>query len=534
MTVGGPWKTETRILVGIGAVFVYVLAYQLINRIPFPWDYYVWSESPFLTNLWKMSLGQPIFTNPSDVNSFLYSPGLEVLVYGLLSPFGLELDIRFARFIVVGLGAAAAVLTAVFARRLLVVLGVEPSNLRKCGWLMGFLFTLIIFKSATSDVCHPDNFQMFHVAAGLCLGAVTIATGEFRWALTTIIFLATGVLIRQSAALGFVGVLIVFMVEFRRVWNPAKTIILCGAGIAVFALSLWLLIGRSDDAAFFLFKANALDWAATSVIKWVKLKAILTDMLSEQPHRIMLWVAAVFSAWWLLVHENRLIRRLIRFWLVFGLAEGVPALASFGKVFAWWNNLTVIDLWAAAIAMPAILSIAVSAKSERPFVGGAVFAFFAILFLTMSPAKYPPSDREQAFMAEWEGLVREDFRKGKRVLVSHGTSILIRAGEKDVPIDRGNTMNELNVAGLARQAGTRRRIEGLFYSRIYLSAPQFFGHSILETIDSFYMEVGRVYAPRWEARSRISMPIDWAWGYQPDLWQDVVIYEPRNACESPE
>src|SRR6185312_1654253 len=67
---------------------------QLVARIRFPWDLFIWAESPFLTNLLKLDLGQPLYGDPADANSFIYSPGLEYITYLILKPFGRHLDIR--------------------------------------------------------------------------------------------------------------------------------------------------------------------------------------------------------------------------------------------------------------------------------------------------------------------------------------------------------------------------------------------------------------------------------------------------------
>src|ERR1700691_5694801 len=99
--------------------FVAVLAVETALRIRFPYDLYFWSESPFLTNLMKLDHHQPIYTNPADGNSFVYSPGLEYLSFAILKPFGLELDIRFCRLVSVALGVFASGFGALAARRCL-------------------------------------------------------------------------------------------------------------------------------------------------------------------------------------------------------------------------------------------------------------------------------------------------------------------------------------------------------------------------------------------------------------------------------
>lgn len=49
------------------------LAYVLVLRMMFPWDLFMWSESPFMTNMLKLSAAHSIYGPPSDASSFVYS-----------------------------------------------------------------------------------------------------------------------------------------------------------------------------------------------------------------------------------------------------------------------------------------------------------------------------------------------------------------------------------------------------------------------------------------------------------------------------
>src|SRR5258708_8231196 len=75
-----------RIVYWMGILFVLVLAVETALRVVFPWDMYLWSESPFMTNMLKLHNHQPVYTAPADGNSFVYSPGLEYLTFAVLNP----------------------------------------------------------------------------------------------------------------------------------------------------------------------------------------------------------------------------------------------------------------------------------------------------------------------------------------------------------------------------------------------------------------------------------------------------------------
>src|ERR1043166_8416411 len=92
---GGLWQQWlVRFLAGVVATWRVWLAVVEVLRLQFPWDLFVWAESPFMTNMLKLDLGRPLFGPPADGNSFVYSPGLEYVTFAVLKPLGLQLDIR--------------------------------------------------------------------------------------------------------------------------------------------------------------------------------------------------------------------------------------------------------------------------------------------------------------------------------------------------------------------------------------------------------------------------------------------------------
>src|SRR5262249_9618328 len=143
-----------RALLVVGVALTVVMACEIAARVAFPWDYYIWSESPFLTNMWKLSRGLPLFGEVKQASSYVYSPGLEYRVYAVLRPLSLHLDLRACRVVnvVVGLGAAYA------ASRATRSLANDDAPRAR---LFTFLaFTLLLQKNFTFDVCHPDNLHI--------------------------------------------------------------------------------------------------------------------------------------------------------------------------------------------------------------------------------------------------------------------------------------------------------------------------------------------------------------------------------------
>jgi hypothetical protein len=66
-------------LVALALLLVAGLVVQEIPRVLFPWDLRIFSESPFLTDMQKLTAGQSVYTRVDDCNSYIYSPGLVYL-----------------------------------------------------------------------------------------------------------------------------------------------------------------------------------------------------------------------------------------------------------------------------------------------------------------------------------------------------------------------------------------------------------------------------------------------------------------------
>jgi hypothetical protein len=74
-----PRRTSIGEKIGLGmfAALAYLLfglaIWQIIQRVPFKWDLYIWAESPFMTNMAKLDKGKALYSSPAEANSFVYS-----------------------------------------------------------------------------------------------------------------------------------------------------------------------------------------------------------------------------------------------------------------------------------------------------------------------------------------------------------------------------------------------------------------------------------------------------------------------------
>jgi hypothetical protein len=223
-------------------------------------------------------------------------------------------------------------------------------------------------------------------------------------------------------------------------------------------------------------------------------------------------------------------------WLMAGIFLAWPSLASFVKIRGSWNNLAIIEIWMAVLALPVLASEIreprpsqrddPGASGSRPIgIGSLATRSLVILGLacfigSLMPTKLAPDDRHLKFGDTLTAMIQDDVKQGKSVLLSHGTMPLLLAGLGGTPLDRAITILELETAGMAASAGTARRIKAHAYDRIYLTKRIWYGRALNDLLDTYYEPVGEIPgAPVFEGYRA---------GFQPFLLGPAVIMEPRN------
>jgi hypothetical protein len=494
------------------AFLVLVLLVELALRLVFPWDLFVWAESPFMTNMLKLHNGVPLYTTPADANSFVYSPGLEYLTWALLRPLGLHLDIRFCRLVSVAVGLLAAWLAARSAVRIALAPGGRAVPAR-AEWVFAGVFTLVVFKNLTADVPHPDNLHMLHFAATFLLGVEALRTRSAHWALAAALLAGLAPLTKQVAVAGPVGLLGAFLLAGRL---RGRTLALCtGVGAAAWVASLALLL-VPEYASFYSFELLSLHPVGP------KLFELSSDILLV-PHRLLLWVGGVCGVWWYWRPDPAL-RPYLLLWLGLGLTEVLPGLAGYFKAMGTWNNLGIIDLWLAVGLVPLLArAFGEAEKVDGPGTPDRIgrragVLFGAVLLLALLPTRMPPDPALRSYCEQLEQLVGQDLEGGRSVLVAHGAMFGIRNGARDVPLDRANSLVELWVGGQGHRAHTARRLAEAHYDRIYLNS-RWYGQAVERARKDHYRVVGRIP----EAPLRYD---GFLYGFQ-QLANEVLILEPK-------
>ena len=480
-------------------------ALELAKRALFPWDLLIWSESPFMTDMLKLASGASAFGPPADVNSFVYSPGLEYLCYALLAPFGSALDVRFSRSLSMAFGFAAALLLACLVLRWVSALeGERRRPLLACGaFFLGFL---LLFRSPTMSAVHPDGLHVLHAFLTFALCSEALRRQDYRLALAAMCVSGLGVWTKQPAALSFVGA--GAALTLGHPWGRSRALALFAVGAALMLASLACLLGP-EQSRFYL-----LELPLHHGVKWSKVVGLIMHDIVAIPHRLLIWLfgAAALGQLWVR-SDAASARTYLVPWLCIGVFNVLGSFAPYMKAMGIQNNLYPMDLWWLIPVLVAFVRFdAWPAAAPRPFAVVLpvclalcllpVFDFFAYAEGEVAPNQLLIRDVHYAYGREYDALVKRDLETGKRVLIAHGTMTWIRSGRREPPLDRMVSALELEVGEMSDRAGTAQRLAERAYDRIYLPSytPWFdsamYGPAVKDALAANYREVGEIAWPR--------------------------------------
>lgn len=462
--VGG-WRRIVCVAVAILLVVELVrLGGQLGKRVAFPWDLLTCFESPHLAALAKLRAGEPLYGPPADADSEPYPPLTAALTYTVLRPFGLELDIRGARGVAVGLTLATALTAAWLMRRTLLAAGIARETANRVTPLMGAAAFLLLHKCLTSDQPHPDNVHILH-AVLLLLFCVQAATNRRTndW-IAAAMWASLGILTKQTAVLAPVAVVALLFADrgltTRLRWSLIALVVAAGVAVAG-----GLLIDPYRD--FHLRKA-----LAAHAIDWSRLRLLVTD--PTPLHFFPRVVPAVVGGWgYLTLRREARLRNYLRAWSVVGFFEVLPAVSGFVKHGGYFNNLGIVDIWLFLLVAPALLIAALRGRAAT-MIGATVVCCWFVAALW--PIKFTPNQHCYRLGNDLEKRVRDDVAAGRRMWLTAGLAARFRAGDFTVPRDLGINLWTLEAsafagdsaeASTALEEGIRRRLAGGEYDRIY-------------------------------------------------------------------
>lgn len=431
-----------------------VLALRLVwigSFASLPTDVLVWSEPPFLLDLLKLRTGHLLYGPMAAVNSYPYSPLPQLLHHALLAPLGLDLSLFANRALVLlwELGTAFLLFWALRPR-------VERALGR--GWLSWSTPAVLALVAAGSSFLapyiHPDHALMvcFAVALALMLREDRVPRRLFVGLLLVVPALATAFKL-TGAGIGL-GLVLVMLSERR--WRDIAWLGLA----AVIALSVIPLFNSTLGD----YWGWGIRLFASQRIRWYRLWSVP----SEAASRLALIAAGVFALCrWRLPASQELALARRSAWLTAGFA--LVSLPGYLKVGGREN-----DLMPLAIGASVVLLLSVLALVRRTGIVAAVPGAVLGACLVLVPPEPPCSRSFRAHMVrtehELEALVRSETAAGHRTLLYTSTLAWIRAGRRDVPLDRAQSAIEMYTAGRPELSAHFKRLDRYYDSVIAIGA----------------------------------------------------------------
>jgi hypothetical protein len=448
-------------LVVFATTLVLAMLVQNAFYLSLPVDLLSFAESPFINDILKLRLGDPIYTPPGDNNSYPYTPGAPLLTYGLAVLVGLGDSIPAMRTIQFGyVVLAAAVATGVVDMLARIALASGDLKHRPVWLVFSALFLLL----AATDARFNPYVHSLHNDGLALLISVTCYWVLVRHALTRRAWLlgamavlpALGFLVKQNHLL-WAGVFAVYLIAVGGV--PRRHVLgyLTGVALAVAAAVVTCVALWGDAFLWWVFVGLG--------AKQVSPFRTILHLFDAGAYGIM----GLLAAWSLvLARPNRTTTALWISWVtVFllqvytsGVAWVTNHIGPSAVIAACWGLVAVMRVW------PRPLGGTWWRATHEAVAVGVMLLLFGVLGFVREPRNPIPADFAR-YVAdierEFEGLPPD------RVLLDHGTWIYYRHGiiAKDrsapVALHAGQNQPTINHAALV---DTIDRIERQAYDRV--------------------------------------------------------------------
>jgi hypothetical protein len=486
------------------------------SQVAYHADILIWSESPFVNDIIKLRTGIPLYSAPVDLNSFFYTPGSQVLTYGLARLLGSASSIPTYRLLQLGYVGVAALLGARAVQRLRQLAGGRETGRR---WEL--VWVPLLFLCGTNELTNPFNHLLHNDALALLVSTLAYlllleyAVGRSRRVLLLMAVVPLlGFAVKQSLAL-WLGLYLGYLLLFDR---PRALGRIAGFGVgAVGLLAAGYLAGRALWGTSFHY------WVITVMGHHPP------DLLRVVQHILDSWVywAAGLGGGLLLLRPSNA-TSLVGIWVVWVLLFAAEAYTS---GIAWMLNhlgpgSMIASIWLCA-SLPEIWPAETRDARRLPvaWLRAAVLTLIAVLGLAgLRVVRVPlpglPADADRyasAIEAEFAGLPRD------RVLLDQGSWPYLAAGIS--MRDRSAVVGELGATETGDFSGILGRIRGRYYQRILLrdlDTPDFaydhsswrVGSGIRDSLHTYYRVV-RTIPP---VRGGGNVPIG---------FREISVLEPR-------
>ena len=511
------------ILVSILAILVAIYIFQIADQVTLPADILIWSESDFVNDVLKHRVGYPLYTEQSNNESFIYTPGAPWLTYQLARLVGNGNSIAEFRLMQVRFTLLAVFLAVFCSYRLIQISGAASGhrNLKYWGaYGLPFLFLL-----ATNPLTNPFVHNLHNDGLGLMISIfaywliLEYMTSRKSWVVVVMAILpGIGYMVKQSLAVWAV----LFMIYLYFVQEPRSL-----RRIMVFGLFVFGGVGLAVIIGYALWGEPYFYWTFT--VLWEHPRSVLRSF----QHLLDAWLyfAIGIIAGYVLLRRKRF-QNLFWAWFIWlalfmieiqtsGVAWMMNHMGPASVIAGIWFIPAVMRLYPTRITAP-IKDISPQTWLRTALLAAVLGLILNGLYVVRVPVKSLPDD-----VYRYIEEIEHQFsgQEKERVLLDAGTWVY--TGEGIIMKDRAPSIGDRGLGDIGDFSGIIGRIEDRYYSKILvrnLNSPDFwYDHylwknpsGIREALLENYQETGRIEAV---SSSVFGEEVQY-------LFQDISILEP--------
>lgn len=458
-----------------------LLAWQLVGvlskvwqRLQFPYDLLYWPDDYYLTTLLRIDLGHSPYGNPSDANSWIYTPGGPYLGWLLLKPLGLvrsffahkllsQLWLLLAVALATRLGCAIMRTEQSASGHTPAALGPSHgarANLRWSTLCLGLALALAAYMNPIADSLHPTNLELCVLAATSWTAFCAPGLSRNRRLVLWILLPPLALFFKQTGAVAVTAALVVLagttpgIPRRERVWLGVGAL----ASPALALAAMWLAWGND-------FVAWVWEIPASAGFKAFKLKdfkggigILVYPMLGLVCARLIVAVRNRGDA-----AQGAYLRACLPTLLYTPLA-----LLALFKALGGPNNLMVLLFLYSMLGAPLLLW---RTGAGRPLLQVAhSFALAALCLTIWRPTKRLPSPEDYAYGKQLCAYLHARERCGERVYLGRG-AVCYLEGEQ-LPLDR--VMSAEDVSQSSYPLGYAERLSNAEYDVVIATQEDLF------------------------------------------------------------
>jgi hypothetical protein len=441
----------------LSAVYLYCAA----SYIVFPADILIWSESDFVSDVAKLRLHYPLYTDQADNTSYIYPPGAQFVTYALANAIGQSSSVPALRAFQLLYTMLAAVFAALCALRILELANIQIGE-RAAGWGIGIL--PLLFLVATNSITNPFTHYLHNDALAQLLHLIAFwillkyaHTRNTRVLAAMAAIPAAGFMVKQSLA-AWAAFYVAYLILFDRPRSLARA--------AAVAIGAFGLLGLAIAACYLAWGHPFFFWVFEVIGKHG------VSPLRSVQHALTIWPYFLIGVAALgLLANARNLGALIGPWVI---ALAILATQTYTSGIAWMLNhigpgCLLAAVWLAAAVMarwPESAAVKGRWAPGHDYVRAAISLLcLGLLLPGLGVVRMPVPALTKDTLRYVRDIERQfENQPAERVLLDAGSWLYMKANV--IMKDRAASAGDRGYSGVGDFSSMLQRLRSRAYSRI--------------------------------------------------------------------